>query len=271
MNHKQLTRRVTTRGAIIASLVVIIVGIVTIAAPPLLKLPDWAATTLSQVGGVLIATGVISIYWDVKGRRELLDELKTIVDQNSAARELGLLDWSKHYLEDRLWPDLKNATSIDFCSVYAAQWRRRHMPALRAAASKGAVIRIVVPDPDDVSLMRSIATRIGMNADDLTKKVQSAIEEFSDISPQNNGSVKVFKLKHALNYSMYRVDDRLIVTPSPNFPAKVSNSPAIVVARGTAQFFSDDLESVISRATLHQPTQSRQLGGLVDPNRDSQQ
>ena len=169
----------------------------------------WMKSGLSQVGGLLCATALLSFVWDVASRRAFLDELLALFGLGDAVKRSGVFHLGMDAYEgvnfDRL---IIEANKLDIYVCYADSWRKGHERVLKQLAAKpNARVRLIVPDIGDHDLMLSLAKRFGRkdefgspDASEMKKRVYTAVKEYCDIFDVR---------KHAtLNFSLWYHDDQ---------------------------------------------------------------
>lgn len=209
---------------------------------------QWAAF-LSQLGGLLLATGLVTFAWELVGRRQFSRELFAMANLSTDLRESGLErvgNWME-LDEPSLWTDLfRDAKEIDVLMVYSTQviGAQRHL--LIDAQKGGAKVRIFLPDPEDGVTMASLAYRFNSDPNTLRTKVHEAMEQFQDIRAKSGvDRLKVHLRKGPLTYACYRFDSRVVFTLYSQSRDRQPYVPTFMVKGGHLfDFFKGDLEAL---------------------------
>lgn len=67
--------------------------------------PGPVDVTIREVGALLLVTGALSVFWDLRGRRALMGELLAVSDLSSDIANTGLKRIARRYL-DIEWDEL---------------------------------------------------------------------------------------------------------------------------------------------------------------------
>lgn len=235
-----------------------IVVLAGVAALWLITLAWWdehttAKAVLEQFAGILIATGLLAILWDLRGKRDIIDEVLAKVELGSDIETVGLarasMDWKVVP-----WPDLiKNARQIDVFIAYGSTWLSNHTAELADfAKQRRNKLRYFLPDPDDETAMTVLAERFDYTPEIISSKVVEAAEIVAKLSRAGNADIRVWYRRGAPTFTCYRFDDKVVVTL---YAHKVGRGaiPTLVLDEGTfTEFFKDDLKAI--------QKQSREVG-----------
>lgn len=235
------SKQLLNRKTIIAALIFVIFGLALLFFSVVVR-PAWAIALLSQIGGLMLATGALSFYWELSARRELMAEVARVVNQNTGADRLGLIGMADDYKEDWLWEGLASAKEIDVCFTQGSAWRRQHGQSLRDALRGGAKIRVALPDPNDSRLMDTLSRGTGDCSESMARKIQEAAAFFQSLKDGHpEAEVQVSLVKHPIYCPMYRFDDDYVITPSPNRREKLAKNIALKLRNPIHSQYSEDL------------------------------
>lgn len=83
--------------------------------------PQWAAVS-AQLGGLLVATGLLGVVWELVGRRSLAREIQELAGLSKEVVDAGLVALPRRFYEDTPWADLfRDAQEVDVVVSYAGQ------------------------------------------------------------------------------------------------------------------------------------------------------
>lgn len=129
MDNQSLHKKVSNYLAIILSIALVAVGILALYISETKWLADYMAwkATISQIGGLLLATGLLAIIWDLAAKRAFANEMFSIARIATDIKEAGVERVSLRYLQDVEWDRLfESAREIDIFVSYASTWRKVH-------------------------------------------------------------------------------------------------------------------------------------------------
>lgn len=158
--------KVTTRSAVIVGGSLVIVGGL---------LLWWSGTSqwksngqvqafLAQFGGLMLATGLLAVAWDLFGRRAFAGEVLAKAGLSVDVERAGIVRVTNQYLTEVEWTSLfRDVTKLDIFVAYAATWRNTHRANLeRVAQRRDARIRVFLPDPKHTGTIGVLADRFNM-------------------------------------------------------------------------------------------------------------
>jgi hypothetical protein len=213
---------------------------------------DWIRslgwrTTLNQVAGVFVATGILSVGWELLGKRRFAIEVLAKAQLSAEIVEAGITHVSNQYLEDVEWADLfRDATKVDVVVAYANTWRNTHAHRLREVASRpGTRLRVYLLDPDDPETMRSHAERFNSTPERLAGQIDDAIQFYSGLTTADGGVVEVYVRPGERVFSAYRFDSHAVLTLYSHGKERRTSVPTFVVRGGSLwKFVYDEIDSI---------------------------
>jgi hypothetical protein len=173
--------------------------------------PDAGDTTLREAGALLLVTGALSVFWDLRGRRVLTEEVLSAADLSSDITSAGLRRIAMRYL-DVEWENLLNeANHVDLFFAYAQTWRNAHAAGLRRLASRGGTrLRVILPDRDNEALIATLAAKFRYTPADLRARIDNAESDFANLSRQAapQATVELRRTTEFPVFTYYRLDRR---------------------------------------------------------------
>lgn len=221
--------------------------------------PTWGSV-VSNVGGLVVATSVLALLWELAGKRAFATEVMATANLSTDVVHAGLRRVTNQYLEDVAWADLfEGASKVDIVVAYASTWRNTHRGRLGRVAKRGSArIRVFLPDPDDDMTMRVLADRFSMTPPELQSKIREAIRDFSALAVESGTDLRVFVRAGDAVFSCYRFDGRAVLTLYSHARVRRSSVPTLVVQEGDLfSFVYDEIKSIAEQSRQVFP----QLGG----------
>jgi hypothetical protein len=214
----------------------------------------WFAThaalqaTTNQLGGLLITMGGLAIFWDLRGKRDIMDEVLEKVRIESDVSAAGIERVTMKYLDDIQWDELfRNARHVAVFIAYGSSWRKVHWTKLESFASReGNRLQLFLPDPDDDPTMAGLAKRFDYSVDRIRDEVRNSAQEFATLgrSESCSADIRVYYRAGDPTYTLYHFGDKVLVTLYSNKRAR-GEVPTFLVSQGTFRdFFSQDLEAI---------------------------
>jgi hypothetical protein len=207
--------------------------------------------TLNQIAGLIIATGLLSVGWELVGKRHFAAEVLANAQLSAEVVDAGILRITDQYLDDIEWSELFDGVSkLDIAVAYGRTWRNTHAERLRAVSRReGTRIRVFLPDPDDAMTMQVLANRFNMMVPDLQATVREAVRDFSGLKHEDGGDLEVFVRPGDAVFSCYRFDGRAVLTMYSHGKKRRTSVPTLVVRNGKLyQFVYDELEAIESQS-----------------------
>jgi hypothetical protein len=216
--------------------------------------PSAWDSVLREGGALLFVTAAITVAWDLRGRRQLTNEVLAAADLSEDITVTGLSRITTHYTEID-WDGLLNsATHVDLFFAYAATWRAYHDAALRRLVKRdGARVHVILPDRHDGAQISQLAGRFGTSNDQIEQKVKDAEDAFSALSRERDANATLeLRVTTAFPvYTYYRFDGRCIGVLYSQAGERVE-VPAFECRHGGTlhKFFSDQFTALWDGASV---------------------
>lgn len=252
---RSVQSKVTTRSAVIVGALLIIVGGL---------LLWWSGTShwksngqvqafLAQFGGLMLATGLLAVAWDLFGRRAFADEVLAKAGLSTDVERAGIVRVTNQYLTEVEWTSLfRDVTKLDIFVAYGATWRNTHRANLqRVAQQSDARIRVFLPDPSHTGTIEVLAARFNMQAADLIAKINEAINDFRSLAVQGGATVEVWVRDGDALFSCYRFDSRAVLTLYSHGRERRTRVPTFVISGGELfDFVYKELTDLVAQSKL---------------------
>lgn len=188
------------------------IGVLFLASPVLEGQVSAAVdATVREIGALLFAAGVLSVFWELLGRRALTKELLDAAKLSADIQNAGLRGVATHYL-DVEWDELLDgANHVDVFFAYGRTWRTAHATSLRRLIERnGTRLRVVLPDSDDKALMASLSAKFRYSAADLIKNIDDAERDVANLYrlAARDATVELRRTPEFPVYTYYRFDRR---------------------------------------------------------------
>jgi hypothetical protein len=250
---QKIISKVTTRLSIILGLCFVVIGGL---------LMWWSGTSewksngqvqafLGQFGGLLVATGLLAVAWDLFGRRALADEVLAKAGLSADIARAGIVRVTDQYLADVEWASLfRDVTKLDIFVAYAATWRSTHWGSLQQVARRsGARIRIFLPDPSNDRTVAVLADRFHTQPHALIGKINEAVREFRSLAVPGGATLEVWLHAGDAVFSCYRFDSKAVLALYSHGQERRTQVPTFVVDGGELfEFVYNELESIAAHS-----------------------
>lgn len=205
----------------------------------------WQPSLYGQVGGLLVATGLITLTWELVGKRAFTAELMSKTQLREDIVRSGVQRVTDQYLQDVEWDELfASSRRLDIVVAYASTWRNANRRRLEELVSKsGGGLRVFLPDPDDPETMSVLAKRFDMTPIALEAKIEEAIEDFKGLGAK--GNVEVYVRSGDALFSCYQFDHRSVMTLYSHSQERRGSVPTFLVGDGMLrEFVGTDIEAI---------------------------
>ncbi|NOK62418.1 MAG: hypothetical protein GFH27_549293n152 [Chloroflexi bacterium AL-W] len=189
-----------------------------------------------QLGGLLIASVALALIWELVAKRAFLSELMSEARLAEEIRNAGIVTVPRDFYRDIDWPQLFQRTKqLDIYFAYGRTWRGANRNELLTLAKRSDVqIRVVLPDPENNTIVEDLAKRFDMSPETLRLTIKEASKDFIDIFSGEEAVVEfsLWYLSLSPLFSMYRFDYTTILTFHKHRPDRVTDIPILVVEEG---------------------------------------
>ncbi|VTR76302.1 hypothetical protein [Cellulomonas hominis] len=251
--RQPIESKVTSLATVLIAAAILVVGLVLM----YLSVQGWAEgiweAFLGQVGGLLVASGLLTVVWDLFGRRSFATEVLAKAKLSADVVESGITRVTDQYLDDVEWSDLfEGAAHIDIVVAYANTWRNTHRQRLeRVARAKDSRIRVFLPDPDDPQTMSNLAQRFDTTPESVVAKINEAIIEYKSLAQPGGGVVEVYVRAGDALFSAYRFDGRAVLTLYSHGRERRTSVPTWVLAGGELfSFVRQEIDAICDQSTI---------------------
>jgi len=255
-NNYLLTERVNLRSTILA-ITFFVLGLLLVVWSA--NKDYWAQNTARQAfvettGTSLLVTGLITIAWDISGKRAFAEELLSMVNMSRELTAAGILQVSRSFQSrDIDWDNLfSKAVNVDLMFFGSSTWRNHNFKQLEALATKKhTALRVLLPDPNHTNTMQNLADRMNMRIEDQVQKINSSILFFKtlvDNFPEAN--IQILLVKEVFVFSVFRFDDIAVVSFYSHRKKLVEVPTLLCKTDGIVyKFVMDEIESLASEST----------------------
>ena len=246
LREERVSWRIAAAGVVVAVIGVAVLYITSFES--LWRIHPIRQHVLDKVGDLIFVTGLLSLLWELIGKRVFLEEIlaKTRVAQEIQAA--GILNVTPNFRAGINWQELfKKTRHLDILVSYARTWRNNNLESLRALASHDdARIRLLLPDPEDATAIAALAQRYSTDPEDVRRRIQETIDAFLALGPEARATIEIWLLKAPPVYTMYCFDS-VAVLSIYNHQVDRSPVPALTVEEGGElyRFVRDDFEKLL--------------------------
>jgi hypothetical protein len=206
--------------------------------------------TTNQLGGLLITTGGLGLLWELRGKRDIMDEVlektRIAADVSAAGLDRVTMNWL-----DVPWDDLfKDARQVSVFISYGSSWRKVHWPKIEdfAKGEKNS-LRLFLPDPAHEPTLGVLARRYDYTLDKIRDNVVETATEIARLATDCAADIRIYYRAGDPTYTCYRFDDKVLVTLYSHKRQR-GDVPTLLVKRGTLRdFFMQDLAAIEAQST----------------------
>lgn len=205
--------------------------------------------TLSQLGGLLFTAGGLGLLWDLRGKRDLMDEILEKVevssDVRSAGLELATMKWT-----DVHWSNLlQSARDVEVFISRGRSWRNSNWPDLQKFASRAdRTLRLYLPNPNHELTVSILAMRYDSTPEKERGEILDTASEMARLSRNSAADIRIYFRDGDPSYTCYRFDSQVIVSLYANRRER-GTVPVMSFAEGSFyDFFVEDLSAIRSQS-----------------------
>jgi hypothetical protein len=121
-----------------------------------------SATLLEESGAALFISGILAVLWELAGKRAFADEILAKANMSRDLAEAGIEVATYSFKDKRIdWENLfKSTCRLDIFIAYGHTWRNTQSEHINKLLSDpDAKLRIILPDPEDEELVKSLSLR----------------------------------------------------------------------------------------------------------------
>lgn len=195
------------------------------------------------------------------GKRAFLDEVFSAVRISETFRRAGIKETFFNFVTDIRWNELfAGVNDFEAFISYARTWRnivRGYLVEL--ANNPKANVRLVLPDPENPTVLAEIARRFNTEPEHLKKLMQDSIADYDAIFSNGRCTSKRVLVPTTPVYTYYRFDTRILVALYRNGDQR-GTVPAFLISRGGLyDFFTNDMNELFGEPEpLAEPNQALQ-------------
>lgn len=248
-------RKITSQNAWICALGFILVGVLLLLLSGSDGFRDGHPSRqafICQLGGLLIATGLLTVCWEARGRRTFADEILAITNVSGDITRAGIRRVTGRYLEEVAWAEwFRDVHELDIVVAYARTWRHTHHGRLETAVRSGATVRVFLPDPGKDLMVRVLADRFGSDADTVRREIEDSVRFYQDLGSSSGNRVQVRLHTADPVFSCYRFDGRAVITLYSHARERRTHVPTLVVGEGDLyDFVRGEIEALVRESEL---------------------
>jgi hypothetical protein len=206
---------------------------------------------LGQLGGLMVATGLLAVAWDLIGRRALADEVLAKATLSTDVVQAGIVRVTNQYLTEVEWTSLfQDVNKLDIVVAYGATWRNSNRASLQQVARRSdARIRVFLPDPDDRRTVETLADRFSMQPAELITKINEAIRDFRSLEIPQGATIEVRLGAGDALFSCYRFDSSAVLTLYSYGRERRTQVPTFVIRGGELfDFVYNELTAIAAQS-----------------------
>ena len=206
-------------------------------------------SVMSQLGGVLFVSAVLTVFWDLRGKRDLIHEVLTRVRTSEEVKASGLtgatMDWATVP-----WGDLiESSRDISVFIAYGSSWRKNHWTRLTDFASKKENrLRLILPDPNDDPTVAILAQRFSYTPEKTRGLILEMAQEMAGLYSEGGADIRIYYRAGDPTYTMYKFDECIVVSLYANRRER-GEIPVLTLRKGSMfDFFVKDLEAILKQS-----------------------
>jgi hypothetical protein len=252
MNASNTYKQLTSFKTYAISLAMGILGIILVLIADLI---DWKnhlsiQTLFRDFGSLLIASVAIAVIWELFSKRafyaeaisasKLVDDITTTGLIGVSARWNGKVDWQRLF---------RSTNTIHILFIYGRTWRNTHHEELMNFAARANTRAVIVlPDPEDDTLLSGICQRMETDAQELRNRIIESKDEFIEVfNRDGNGNQKleIWYIPFSPVYSYYCFGEKAIFTIYQHRLERLEVPTFVIESGGTLfEFFRQEFESI---------------------------
>jgi hypothetical protein len=208
-------------------------------------------SVIRDVGGLLVASVAVALLWELFGKRAFFEELWEKIRLAEDIREAGIIQFTKDFSDVDWDPLFENVKEIDIFFIYGRTWRRLYGNRLIEAATRQAKIRVILPDPQDKTIISEFDRRFtNISRDAIRELILEAKSEF-ELLRKKGAQVSIWYISAIPLYSFYRFDNIIVWSVYHHQRDIHSTVPAFILSKDGSlyHFVKEDFEATIQDTT----------------------
>jgi hypothetical protein len=204
-------RRINTLSTWLIIAGAVLLGFLLLAAAT--QLPDgWFQTVVEQAGGAVLVTALLTVAYDLVGRRALAAEVMEMAELSGDVEQAGLERIGANY-QAVPFDRLLKADKIDIYLGLGRTWYSVNSTALQAAAAKPTTrMRVILADPTDDAAVECMALRFSRSTEQVRSDIRSATDSFLALARAASGTITVYHRGGEPLNALYRFDREAVIT-----------------------------------------------------------
>ncbi len=219
------------------------------------SLPDWLKLIFQNFGAILIATGLLTFFWDLRIKRAFLDE---VLEKVGVAKEFelaGIINVHRMFYRKINWEKLfENVSKLDLFFSYARTWRNSNMEKIKKVSqNKDSRIRVILPNYNKKYVLKELTNRFGCGEKKLCGLIKETEDFFKELKLNNSAQIDIWLLSTVPYYSYYRFNKQAVITLySHRKETTPVDVPAIICKSGGTFFdyFYDEFNAMVNNLEL---------------------
>ncbi|WP_445257822.1 hypothetical protein [Nocardioides aurantiacus] len=201
--------------------------------------------TLNQLGGLLVTTGGLGVLWDLRGRRDMMEEVlekvKVSSDLTTAGFNRATMEWM-----DVPWADLlRSAKEVEIFISRGRSWRTNNWTELQTFATDSSrKLKLYLPNPDHDATVNILAMRYSSQPEKEREEILDTARELAKLAKGAAADIRIYYRDGDPTYTCYRFDSKVIISLYANRRER-GKIPVMVFDDGTFHdFFVADLVAI---------------------------
>jgi len=258
MEENKFIDRVNKRTLFFAFIILVIaILLIYISCQTKWSIDDTVKLVLLNIGALLIATGLLTFFWDLWAKRVFLDEILSKVGLSKDIESAGIVSVTNFFYEKVNWENLFNNTiKLDLFFTYARTWRNTYNSRIeKIAKKKNSRIRIVLPDYKNDLVLTELSQRFNYSKEELSVYIKEAETYFKRLKSKfkDKSEIDIWLLTTVPYYSYYRFDNKKVIAFYSHRRKYSQVQVPVIICKGRgflADYFYDEFKSIISNKTL---------------------
>jgi hypothetical protein len=168
---------------------------------------------LKEICDLVAAAGLVAIIWELSIRRTFFNEVMEKVGLATDVDKAGLISITTRFYQDVDWQNLfRNTEKLDILFSYGGTWRGLNTLELSNLASRGASIRVLLPNPANEDLMVLLGERYNTTSQVIASRIGEAEGDFRDkFNGEHARNREIRHINNAPVFDVYKFTDVAIL------------------------------------------------------------